>query len=98
MARRLDQMPDQVRDALTLFPEIEETPEKAQIKIVPVGEYANAVNDVREARNEAERAQLKANRLMANTARELYSQGLPYRDIGKLLDVSFQRVAQVINA
>lgn len=40
MARRLDQIPDQVRDALALFPEIEEAPEKAQIKIIPTEECA----------------------------------------------------------
>ncbi|MDR6939327.1 type II toxin-antitoxin system HicB family antitoxin [Arcanobacterium hippocoleae] len=39
MARRLDQIPDQVKDALALFPEIEKAPEKAKINILPIGEY-----------------------------------------------------------
>ena len=97
-ARRLSQIEAQVRDALTLFPEIEASPDAARVIVVPMGEYAVLAARALKARRDAETAKEQANRIMADTARELYRHDLPYRDIGQMLGISFQRVAQLVAA
>ena len=95
-ARRLSQIEAQVRDALTLFPEIESNPDDARVIVVPMGEYAALADRALQARRDAETAKEQANRIMVETARDLYRRDLPYRDIGQLLGVSFQRAAQLV--
>lgn len=50
-----------------------------------------------ELRDQAARAQAEAARLSREAARQLYDQGLPLRDIGKVLGVSFQRAKQLVD-
>jgi DNA-directed RNA polymerase specialized sigma24 family protein len=50
-----------------------------------------------ELREQAAKAQAEAARLSRDAARQLYDQGLPLRDIGKVLGVSFQRAKQLID-
>jgi DNA-directed RNA polymerase specialized sigma subunit len=48
-------------------------------------------------RDEAARAHAEAALLSREAARRLYDQGLPLRDIGKVLGVSFQRAKQLVD-
>lgn len=50
-----------------------------------------------ELREQAASAQAEAARLSRDAARRLYDQGMPLRDIGKILGVSFQRAKQLID-
>jgi DNA-directed RNA polymerase specialized sigma24 family protein len=50
-----------------------------------------------ELREQAAHAQTEAARLSRDAARRLYDQGLPLRDIGKVLGVSFQRAKQLVD-
>jgi DNA-directed RNA polymerase specialized sigma24 family protein len=50
-----------------------------------------------ELREQAAHAQAEAARLSRDAARRLYDQGLPLRDIGKVLGVSFQRAKQLVD-
>ena len=97
-ARRLDQIPAQVRDALGLFPEYEQHPHQAAVTVIPTGHYAAIANDITQARNEAEQAQQHLTAITTTAAHQLHTDGLPYRDIGSLLGVSFQRAAQLCAA
>lgn len=93
--RRLDQIPDMVRDALTLFPELGIDPEDTEIVVAPTGELGHVADEVRELRTAAEKAQTLATTTMRTEARELKDAGLSYRDIGVILGVSHQRAQQL---
>lgn len=92
--RRLDQIPDMVRDALILFPELTDDPENATINVI-VEPESTIATEAAQATRDARKAQEKATALMRKAAKELSTQGLPYRDIGTLLGVSFQRAQKL---
>lgn len=64
-SKRLDQIPNMVRDALALFPEVEDDPASAGVTVVPEQKYAEQVASVRELRDQAAQTQEKASRAMA---------------------------------
>ncbi|MCF2707358.1 type II toxin-antitoxin system HicB family antitoxin [Arcanobacterium haemolyticum] len=97
-AKRLDQIPDMVRDALTLFPEIEPYPGQADIRIEATGELGREAERVRQLRETARQAQTEATNELTRLTKELSEQGMPYRDIGTLLDISFQRANTLAHA
>lgn len=95
--RRLDQIPDMVRDALELFPELTDDPYKDIVNIeFREGEaIADIANQAVQANQKAKQAQEEASQLMRQAAAELSKKGLSYRDIGTLLGVSFQRAQKL---
>ncbi|AEG80564.1 transcriptional regulator [Corynebacterium ulcerans] len=95
--RRLDQIPDMVRDALELFPELTDDPYKDIVNIeFREGEaIADIANQAVQANQKAKQAQEEASQLMRQAAAELSQKGLSYRDIGTLLGVSFQRAQKL---
>lgn len=97
-ARRLDQLEDMVRDALTLFPEVESDPEHATVDVIVDAAVAARAEDARRLRSQAEKSQAAATAAMTQTAKALSAQGLPYRDIGRLLGVSFQQAQKLASA
>ncbi|WP_394284631.1 type II toxin-antitoxin system HicB family antitoxin, partial [Corynebacterium sp.] len=97
-ARRLDQLEDMVRDALTLFPEVESDPEHATVDVIVDATIAAQAEDARRLRSQAEKSQAAATAAMTQTAKALSAQGLPYRDIGRLLGVSFQQAQKLASA
>lgn len=95
-ARRLDQLQDEVRDALTLFPELTDSPETATIHLEIVGEaeqQALATRDELAGIREREARELAR---MAQQARQLADSGYNYRDIAYLLGVTYGRVGQIL--
>lgn len=96
-ARRLDQIPAMVRDALGLFPELETEPHNAEVVVIPEGVPA-IVTDAREITAQSKLLQEQASGAMRRAARELSASGLTYRDIGAILDVSFQRAQKLATA
>lgn len=96
-ARRLDQIPDMVKDALTLFPEIEPEPQSTQINVIPDPVYAQVAANVIELQQVSQQAQNQAIEAARKAAKDFYHEGLTYRDIGKLLGVSFQHAQKLAN-
>lgn len=96
--RRLDQIPEMVRDALQLFPELCEDPEHAEVTVVVADEHASRATRARELADKARAAQEDASEAMREVARSFATEGLPYRDIGTLLGVSYQRAQQLATA
>ena len=96
--RRLDQIPDMVRDALQLFPELSDDPASAEVTVVVADEHASRAARARELADRARAAQDEASEAMREVARSFATEGLPYRDIGTLLGVSYQRAQQLATA
>lgn len=94
-ARRLDQVPSMVRDAVALV-----TTTNAQditVTVVPVvPEMDEMVRDARAARAAAEDAQQAASEKIRHAARSLVSHDMTVRDAGELLGVSPQRISQLV--
>lgn len=95
--KRLDQVSGMVKDALELFPEVDADPQEATVNVVVQGSIGDLTSTVLEARAEAERAQARSSQMMRDTAQSLAVQGLPYRDIGALLGVSFQHAQKLVS-
>lgn len=93
--RRLDQIPDMVRDALTLFPEITKDPENATIVIQVQGEVEELAKQARELDQQAKKLQEQASNCMRDTVQKLVEHGLKLRDIGTLLNISSHRVQKL---
>ncbi|WP_297452423.1 type II toxin-antitoxin system HicB family antitoxin [uncultured Corynebacterium sp.] len=79
--RTLAEIKDMVRRPLELYPEIEPDPDTARV-VIQLGTPAG------------EEAAATAT---ARAARNLVAQGLTYRDTAVLLDISHQRVAQLVS-
>ncbi|CAB0619703.1 hypothetical protein FRC0141_02201 [Corynebacterium diphtheriae] len=97
-ARRLDQIQEEIRDALALFPELTDSPETASVHLDLVGEIeqkAQATRDQLAAIREREAHEL-AN--MSQHARRLADSGYNYRDIAYLLGITYGRVGQILKA
>lgn len=96
-AKRLDQVPDMVRDAVALLEDV--APESIDVIVLPqLGDdtYAELV----EARNKREVAAMlerEASESIAGLAQRLSASGLTLRDIGVVLGVSYQRVGQLVD-
>ncbi|MCF4006773.1 transcriptional regulator [Corynebacterium uropygiale] len=87
-AKRLDQIPEIVRDAAHL---LEGTPgDELDVQVrVDEGQFPN-VDEAVARRKEAERMRAEATRLARECAVDLSAQGMSFRDIGQLLGVSYQ--------
>ncbi|MEZ5211863.1 transcriptional regulator [Gordonia sp. (in: high G+C Gram-positive bacteria)] len=94
-AKRLDKIPDLVRDALALFPELESAPATAEVLVRVGGDEESTASHARELNSRAKEAQARATAAMSEAAHSLAAAGLPYRDIGQLLGVSFQRAQKL---
>lgn len=95
-ARRLDQAEGMARDALVTMLDLD--PESFQVEVVPVldDETSAVLDDVVQARNELARAQRHAAGATRQAVQVLTRRdGLTMRDAGRVLGVSYQRVAQL---
>lgn len=95
-ACRLDQIQEEIRDALALFPELTDSPETAMVHLDLVGEVEQQAQAIREqlaAIREREAHEL-AN--MSQHARRLADSGYNYRDIAYLLGITYGRVGQIL--
>lgn len=97
--RRLDQVEHMARDALSVV--LEKSPDSFDIEVIPVidEELAAEVARARALRQGAEDAQRQAMEAVRTAARDLDAVcHLPLRDVGYLLDLSFQRVSQLLSS
>lgn len=95
-ARRLEHIPDLVREAVSLLEHVEA--DTIEVAVEPLLDEAT-VADLAEARSKRERAaalEQEASESIASLARRLTQSGLTLRDTGVVLGVSHQRVAQLL--
>ena len=94
-ARRLDQAEHMARDAIAWMLEVPEDSFDVVVEAqLPPG-VQEILADTIAARAVAEGAQKLARSASDAAARALREQGLPARDIGRLLGISYQRAAKI---
>lgn len=93
-ARRLDQVPGMVADALTVWLDADVSPDQIDVE-AHAGEFDDAAEEVRAAKAAAEKAREKASTAMRTAVIYGVAAGLPHRDIGVMLGISHQRVGAI---
>ena len=97
-ARRLDRVAQMARDAIALLLEVPPTSFDVTVREVLSAEAERAVTAAIEARAEASARQEVASTKSREAVEALTRLGLAQRDIGRLLDLSHQRVGQLASA
>ncbi len=94
-ARRLDGVAAMTRDAVALM--LDSAPDAFDVAVEPAlgSDATDLVERVRASRIEAERAAEVAAELLRLAVERLLAAGLSIRDIGAILGLSHQRIAQV---
>lgn len=95
-ARRLDKVDETVRSLVGMFSD--EDPHLATVRVdivFPDEKTRIEVELARDSRSHAADAQRESTERMTNAARGLAAQGFSVRDIGALLDLSYQRAQQL---
>ncbi len=95
-ARRLTQVESMARDAIALFLDVPADSFDLSVREKLAPDVALVVAAAKEARAAAIAHQEVASERSRAAARTLAAQGLAQRDIGRLLDLSHQRVAQLL--
>jgi galactokinase len=96
-ARRLDQAEDVARDLIALLTDADPGSFDVDIAVQLPAAVRADLDRAEELRREAARSQHEAAALARSAARRLHDDGLPLRDIGKLLQVSHQRAHQLVD-
>lgn len=97
-ARRLDGVEVMARDAISLLREVPPDSFDIVVRERLTPEAERAVADALQARTEALERQEVASAKSREAVRTLTRLGLPQRDIGRLLEMSHQRVGQLASA
>jgi hypothetical protein len=94
--RRIDQIEQMTRDVLAAFLDVPPDSFDLQVTVQVPDDWRAKADAVRRARAEAKRAEAEAGERAREAARWLHEQGLPVRDVGAVLNVSAQRVSQLL--
>jgi predicted RNase H-like HicB family nuclease len=97
-AKRLDRVEYMARDAIALLLEVDPGSFDVVVREHLDAKTRQVVEEAVQARDEALERQRIATTKSREAARTLHRQGLPQRDIGRLLKLSHQRVAQLLDA
>ena len=95
-ARRLGQVETMARDAVSLLLDVPSDSFDLSVREKLAPDVERAVAAAKEARATALALREVASERSRAAARTLAAHGLPQRDIGRLLDLSHQRVAQLL--
>ncbi len=94
-ARRLDQAEAMAREAIALVLDVPEDSFDVEVEPTLSDDLAPVLEEAVAARAVAEDAQRNAREVTVTAVRRLRMEGLPVRDIGRLLGVSYQRAAKI---
>jgi len=96
-ARRLDQIPGRVVEVVKLMTGTTIAAVDVDMDIHVPGESDEGIAATRALRGEVTRLQDDLQDRTRRTAKALRAQGLPLRDIGQIVGVSYQRVHQLLD-
>lgn len=96
-ARHLREVELMARDLIAVMEDVPPDSFELDVHIKLPGDIHQELARSAELREQASSAQTEAARLSRDAARRLYDQGLPLRDIGQILGVSFQRAKQLVD-
>jgi hypothetical protein len=96
-ARRLSHVEDVARELISLMTDTPPTEFAMHVNLKLPAEVHRDLERSAELRAEAARAQSEAAQLSRHAAALLHRQGLPLRDVGQALGVSFQRAKQLVD-
>jgi hypothetical protein len=95
-ARRIDQVEAMAREVVSLLLDVEPDSFDLDVRVHYPAEWAALAEEVTAARAAAEQAEKAAGVIARQAARLLHDAGLPVRDVGAVLNVSPQRVSQLL--
>ena len=95
--RRLDRVESMARDAIAMLLDVDPNSFDLTVREVLSDEAQQVVTAAIHARAEALDRQERASATSREAVRTLTRLGLPQRDIGRLLDLSHQRVGQLVS-
>jgi predicted RNase H-like HicB family nuclease len=95
-SRRLDQLTGRVEEAVAAILDTDDTIEILLDVTLP-DRLAAPVDDARTSRADADTAAARASQASRLAARALHDDGMPIRDVGVILGISHQRVAQLLH-
>ena len=97
-ARRLEQVRDQARDVISMMLDAEPDSFAVSLSVRLDPRIEHALDEAKAARQEFDTYQRVAQEKLRFAAEQIKEVGgLSVRDIGSLLDVSFQRISQILS-
>lgn len=96
-ARRLDQAETLMREAIAWVAGVPESEVDVDVHAQLTPETQVEIERVRQLREESARMQAESSEAMRRVAHDLHDEGLTVRDIGTVLDVSYQRAHQLVS-
>lgn len=98
-AKRLDQVESRAREAIAMMLDIDEiVVGHLEIHVTPPGTTKELLETLKTTVTAAAEAETKAAQVRQEAALALRAEGLPLRDVGRLLGVSHQRVHQLLTS
>lgn len=94
-ARRIDQVEAMARDAIATLLDVDPGSFAVEVDVELPEEWARVVAEARQARVDADAAEKTAQATVRGAAKTLLEAGLSMRDVGSIMGVSHQRVAQL---
>jgi DNA-directed RNA polymerase specialized sigma subunit len=96
-AKRLDQVEDRAREAISLMLDVDEDDVgDLDVAVTPPARVADLLEALEESVAAADEATRSAVAVRREIAELLRAEGLPMRDVGELIGVSHQRVSQLL--
>ncbi len=95
-ARHLREVEEMARDLIAIMTGVEPHSFELDIEINMPSGVAEHVQRASELREVARTAQAQAAQELRDAARELRQSGMPLRDVGQMLGVSYQRAHQLV--
>lgn len=94
--RTLAAVDDEMREAVAYLAGVDEDQVTMELHVVTPASYDQAMREAERFRAEADRANAASAAALRRAAKSLVGAGISYRDAARIMGVSYQRVAQLV--